>query len=53
MAAAPTADDARHLRWLAAELGSRFVSGVVLHTGPRIYDLAEGIIATPISTLWG
>ena len=52
-AAAPAADDARHLRWLAEELGDRFVSGVVLHTGPRVYDLADGIIAAPISTLWG
>ncbi len=52
-AAAPAADDARHLRWLAEELGDRFVAGVVLHTGPRAYDLADGIIAAPISTLWG
>lgn len=52
-AAAPTADDARHLRWLAEELGDRFLAGVVLHTGPRIYELADGIIAAPISTLWG
>lgn len=52
-AAAPTGHDARHLRWLAAELGDRFVRGVVLHIGPRIYELADGIIAAPISSLWG
>jgi uncharacterized protein len=52
-AAAPDNDDAKHLRWIAAELGSRFVRGVVLHSGPRIYELADGIIAAPISTLWG
>ena len=51
--AAPSADDARHLRWLRDELGNRFVRGVVLHTGPRIYRLSEDIIAAPISTLWG
>jgi predicted AAA+ superfamily ATPase len=51
--AAPSLDDARHLRWLAEELGGRFLTGVVLHTGPRIYELAEGIIAAPISTIWG
>jgi len=51
--AAPSADDARHLRWLRDELGNRFVRGVVLHTGPRIYRLSEEIIAAPISTLWG
>jgi hypothetical protein len=51
--AAPTVGDAKHLRWLAGELGDRFVSGVVLHTGPRIYELADKIIAAPISSLWG
>jgi hypothetical protein len=52
-AAAPTADTARHLRWLGEELGDRFVAGVVLHPGPRIYELDDGIIAAPTSPLWG
>lgn len=52
-AAAPTAGHAKHLRWLREELGDRFVVGVVLHTGPRLYELSERIIAAPISTLWG
>jgi predicted AAA+ superfamily ATPase len=52
-AAAPTAADARHLRWLKGELGDRLVAGIVLHTGPRLYELPDGIIAAPISTLWG
>jgi predicted AAA+ superfamily ATPase len=52
-AAAPTVGDAKHLRWLQTELGDRFVGGVVLHTGPRVYELADGIVAAPISTLWG
>lgn len=51
--AAPTAADAKHLRWLKAELGDRLLVGVVLHTGPRLYELEGGIIAAPISTLWG
>lgn len=51
-AAAPTAADAKHLRWLKAELGERLIGGVVLHTGPRLYELADGIVAAPISTLW-
>lgn len=51
--AAPTTADAKHLRWLKAELGERLVGGVVLHTGPRLYELADGIVAAPISTLWG
>jgi uncharacterized protein len=52
-AAAPTAGAARHLSWLREQLGDRFVAGVVLHTGPRLYELSDGILAAPISTLWG
>ena len=52
--AAPTAhEDAKHLRWLREELGERFLAGVVLHTGPRAYELEEKIIAAPIAVLWG
>ena len=50
--AAPTAGDAKHLAWLRDELGDRFLAGVVLHTGPRVYSLGERIVAAPISTLW-
>jgi predicted AAA+ superfamily ATPase len=52
-AAAPGADAAKHLRWLREELGDRFVRGVVLHTGPRLYEIDADIVAAPISTLWG
>jgi hypothetical protein len=51
--AAPTNGDAKHLRWLRDELGDRFVAGVVMHTGPRLFELSDGIVAAPISTLWG
>ena len=51
--AAPKAKDTRHLAWLRDEFGDRFVAGVLLHTGPRIYRLGERIIAAPTSTLWG
>jgi predicted AAA+ superfamily ATPase len=50
--AAPRRDDARHLEWLREELGERFVAGVVLHTGPNAFELADKIIAAPISTHW-
>ncbi|MDQ6850299.1 MAG: DUF4143 domain-containing protein [Actinomycetota bacterium] len=50
--AAPKRNDVRHLEWLRDELGDRFVSGVVLHTGPRAYELADRVFAAPISTLW-
>lgn len=49
---APRSEDARHLLWLADELGGRFLRGVVLHTGPRTYELGPNIVAAPISTLW-
>jgi hypothetical protein len=51
--AAPAERDARHLAWLRDELGDRFVCGVVLHTGPRVYELGDGIVVAPISALWG
>lgn len=50
--AAPTKRDARHLLWLRETLGDRFVAGAVLHTGPAAFELAEGIVALPICTLW-
>lgn len=51
-AGAPDADAARHLAWLRERLGDRFAAGVILHTGPRTYELGERIVAAPISTLW-
>ncbi|MGB7587246.1 MAG: DUF4143 domain-containing protein [Solirubrobacterales bacterium] len=48
-----TADDARHLAWLREEIGERFVAGVVLHTGARIYEVGERIVAAPIASIWG
>lgn len=51
--AAPTAGDARHLAWLRDELGDRFQVGVLFHTGPRLFQLGERIVAAPIATLWG
>jgi hypothetical protein len=50
---APTAGDARHLVWLRDLLGDRFVAGVVFHTGPRLFEIDERIVAAPISALWG
>jgi predicted AAA+ superfamily ATPase len=50
--ASPGDADAKHLAWLREELGERFVAGVVLHTGPRLYELGERIVAAPICSLW-
>jgi predicted AAA+ superfamily ATPase len=51
--AAPRAGSARHLTWLRERLGDGFLAGVVLHTGPRAYELDDGIVALPIAALWG
>lgn len=51
--AAPRPESFRHLRWLRDELGDRFVAGVLLHTGPRTYEVDDRVIAAPICTLWG
>lgn len=50
--AAPKPEDARHLSWLRSRLGDRFVAGVVLHTGPRVYRLADAVTAVPIAAIW-
>ena len=44
--------DARHLLWLRDSMGDRFAAGVVLHTGPDTFELADRITAAPISALW-
>ncbi len=49
---APDKQSARHLEWLRDELHERFIAGVVLHTGARVYRLSDRIQAAPISTLW-
>jgi len=51
--ASPRPEDARHLEWLREVLGDRFVTGVVLHTGGRIYPLGTRLRAVPICALWG
>ena len=49
---APGPQSARHLRWLRDQLGDRFAAGVVFHTGARVFDLDDRIVAAPISSLW-
>jgi predicted AAA+ superfamily ATPase len=50
--AGPSAEAARHLVWMRDQLGDRFLAGVVLHSGPHRYRLAERIVAAPICVLW-
>jgi hypothetical protein len=51
--AAPTRAMARHLAWLGEQLGEAFVRGVLLHTGPRPFQLDDRVLALPICALWG
>ena len=48
----PNRSDAKHLEWLRDEVGERFLGGAVLHSGPRLYPLADRIVAAPICALW-
>lgn len=48
----PSRRDAASLEWLRDELGDRFAAGLVLHTGPRAFPLAERIAAVPIASVW-
>jgi predicted AAA+ superfamily ATPase len=50
--AAPTSSDARHLMGLRDRLGDTFLAGILFHTGPRAFALAERVTAVPISALW-
>jgi len=49
---APKAAHAKHLMWLRDTLGDRLRAGVVLHTGPDRFTLADRIEAIPIRALW-
>jgi uncharacterized protein len=51
-AAAVGRDEAKHLIWLRDKLGDRFVAGVVMHTGPAVFEIDDRIVAAPISTVW-
>ncbi|HEX9549074.1 MAG TPA: DUF4143 domain-containing protein, partial [Acidimicrobiales bacterium] len=50
--AAPGPRDAAHLAWLRDELGSRFLAGGVLHSGPGVYELGDRLHALPLCVLW-
>src|SRR5690606_3616005 len=50
--AAPTSRDARHLEWLEERVGDRLAAAVVIHTGPRLFQLSERVLAVPVASLW-
>jgi hypothetical protein len=49
---APGLDDAVHLVWLRDRLGDRCTAGIVLHTGPHPFRLADRIWALPVAAIW-
>ena len=51
-AAAVGRAEAKHLIWLRDKLGDRFVAGVVMHSGPAVFEIDDRIVAAPIATLW-
>lgn len=50
--AAPGPRDARHLVWLRDEMGDDFLAGVVLHSGPSIFELDDRVWAIPVCAIW-
>lgn len=50
---APSTDDAKHLIWLRDQLGKNFAAGVVIHSGPGLYQLGDRIYAVPLCAMWG
>ncbi|WP_420613848.1 ATP-binding protein [Candidatus Spongiisocius sp.] len=49
---APSPRHARNLAWLHDQMGDRFLTGVLLHTGPAAFKLTDRIRAIPISAIW-
>lgn len=48
----PKPHDARHLTWIRQVMGETAITGVLLHTGAHTFEIDQGIIATPIASLW-
>ncbi|MHB1940743.1 MAG: hypothetical protein ACYCS9_07975 [Candidatus Dormibacteria bacterium] len=48
----PGRDDAKHLFWFRDQLGAGFAAGAVVHSGPGVYELGEGVYAVPPCSLW-
>lgn len=44
--------DARHLEWLAQQLGATFQAGIVLSPNPHPVRYGKQIVGLPISALW-
>jgi predicted AAA+ superfamily ATPase len=49
----PKLEDASHLAWFANSVGDRLAAALVLHRGTATYELAPGVWAVPIASMWG
>jgi predicted AAA+ superfamily ATPase len=47
-----TSNDLRGLLKLRESLGSKFVAGIVLNTGPRSYTMDDRVHVLPVERLW-
>ncbi|WP_144999146.1 ATP-binding protein [Kocuria marina] len=51
LAAAVSDSDGKHLRWLRDQLGSHFVDGLIITTGPTAYRRRDGIAVVPLALI--
>ena len=47
-----SARDFRHMEGLRRKLGTEFVNGVVLYSGPHVLAFGDRMTAMPVSALW-
>ncbi len=45
-------DDLKNLRWIASQMGPRFLRGILLYTGNEIIPYDRQFMAMPIQSLW-
>ena len=51
LASVPTDRDARHLNWLATELGDSLLDAIIITTGTHAYRRPDGIAVVPLALL--
>jgi len=51
LASVPTDRDARHLNWLASELGDCLLDAIIITTGTQAYRRPDGIAVVPLALL--
>ena len=51
LATAAKPADAKHLNWLAAQLGDTLIDRVIINTGPFAYRMKDGTAVVPLGLL--